>query len=71
MIEKEEEKIWYFLDFKSDSEQIPDPSFHEADPRIRIWIHVKIKRIRNTYNLKEDHSSSKKRLPTDMIDNIN
>ena len=40
--------------FRSDSEQDPDPDpepdplFHETDSRIQIWIHIKMKRIRNT-----------------------
>ena len=42
--------FWYFPDFRSDLEQDPDPDllFHETDPRIRIRIHIKMKRIRNT-----------------------
>ena len=43
---KVKKKFLYFLDFRSDSEQNPDPLFHETDPRIRI--HIKMKRIRNT-----------------------
>ena len=38
----------YFPDFRSDLEQDPDPLFHETDPRIRIRIHIKMKRIRNS-----------------------
>ena len=44
-----EKKSWYFPDFMSDLEQDPDPLFHETDPRIRI--HIKMKRIRNTFFL--------------------
>ena len=36
------------LEQDPDAEQDPDPLFHETDPRIRIWIHIKMKRIRNT-----------------------
>ena len=39
---------YIFPDFRSDLEQDPDPLFHETDPRIRIRIHIKMKRIRNT-----------------------
>ena len=38
----------YFLDFSSDPDPAPDPLFHEKDPRIRIRIHIKMKRIRNS-----------------------
>ena len=31
LIEKKEEKKWYFFNFKSDSEQDPDPLIHETD----------------------------------------
>ena len=45
-----EQKNWYFPDFRSDFEQEQDPDldplFHETDPR--IWIQIKMKRIRNT-----------------------
>ena len=34
----------YFHEFRSDS----DPLFHETDPRIRIRILIKMKRIQNT-----------------------
>ena len=45
-------KRWYFPDFRSDLEQDPnpDPLFYETDPRIRI--HIKMKRIRNTANMR-------------------
>ena len=37
---KVKKKSWYFLDFKSDLEQVLDldPLFLETDPRIRIHI---------------------------------
>ena len=38
-------RSWYVLDIRSDSEQDPNPLFHEMYPRIRI--HIKMKRIRN------------------------
>ena len=41
------EKVGIFPDL----EQNPDPLFHETDPRIRIQIHIKMNRIRNTAGL--------------------
>ena len=45
---KKQNKSQYFPDFRSDLEPDPDPLFHETDPKIRIRIHIKMKRIRNT-----------------------
>ena len=36
----------YFLNFRSDLEQDPDPLLHDTDPRIRI--HIELKWTRNT-----------------------
>ena len=43
---KVKRKSWYFLDFRSDSDQDQDSLFHKTDPRIRK--HIKMKQIRNT-----------------------
>ena len=47
--EKIRRKKWYLFDFRSDPESDLDPLFPEVDLRIRI--HIKKKRIRNTAEL--------------------
>ena len=47
-IEKKVKKKLIGSDLEQDPDPNPDPLFHETDPRIRIRIHIKMKRIRNT-----------------------
>ena len=48
--------IHFFTDFRSDLH--PDQLFHKTDPRIRIWIHNKMKRIRKTAFISNENVAS-------------